>query len=98
MKILVTGSNGMTGQKIVYALRGRKDVECIATSKGPNRTAAKDGYIYEPLDITVDAEVQAVVSKYKPDAIINTAAFNNVDGCESKTEECRNLNVVAVQF
>src|SRR4051812_452904 len=98
MKILVTGSNGMTGQKIIYLCHGRKDIQLIATSKGPNRTRLQDGYIYEPLDITNEAEVEAVFQKHKPDAVINTAASTNVDACEVKREECKKLNVDAVEY
>ena len=41
LKILVTGSNGLLGQKIVYQLIQRKDIELIASSKGPNRLKKK---------------------------------------------------------
>ncbi len=51
-KILVTGSNGLLGQKLVYALLKDKNVQLIATSKGDNRLLNKSGYIYESLDIT----------------------------------------------
>lgn len=96
-KILVTGSNGLLGQKLVYALKVRKDVQLIATSTGANRIVDTKGYIYETLDITNKSEVNAIVKKYSPDVIINTAAMTNVDACESKREECWALNVTAVQ-
>lgn len=95
--ILITGSNGLLGQKLVYALIGRKDVRVIATSVGNNRLIEKNGYTYEPLDITKKEEVSTVFKKYNPDVIINTAAMTNVDACESKREECWALNVTAVQ-
>src|SRR5262245_26470834 len=94
--ILVTGSNGMTGQKIIYKLREMKEVKCISTSIGANRMNAKDGYIYEPLDITIREEVEKIFEKYMPDAVINTAAMTNVDACEVKKEEAIKLNVDAV--
>lgn len=96
--ILVTGSNGLTGQKIVYGLLHRDDVRLIATSIGPNRTREKSGYVYEPLDITHPREVAALFEKYRPDVVINTAAMTNVDACEIKKEECRKLNVDAVGY
>lgn len=95
--ILVTGSNGLLGQKLVYALIDRNDVRLIATSVGENRIIEKKGYVYETLDITRKADVDAVFKKYNPDVIINTAAMTNVDACESKKEECWALNVTAVQ-
>lgn len=96
-KIVVTGSNGLLGQKLVYALKERRDVQLIATSTGANRIVDTKGYIYETLDITNKSEVNAIVKKYSPDVIINTAAMTNVDTCESKREECWALNVTAVQ-
>jgi dTDP-4-dehydrorhamnose reductase len=96
-KFLITGSNGLLGQKLVYALLKRNDVQLIATSIGENRLIKKDGYIYESIDITNKAEVENVINKYKPDVIINTAAMTNVDACESKRDECWALNITAVQ-
>lgn len=96
-KILITGSNGLLGQKLVYLLRQRDDVSLIATSKGENRLHEKSGYVYEPLDITDQSAVEKIISDYFPDCIINTAAMTNVDACETKKEECRQLNVDAVQ-
>ena len=96
--ILITGSNGMTGQKLIYELLKHKDIRIIATSIGSNRTREKNGYIYEPLDITNQEEVISIFTKYKPDAVINTAAFTNVDGCEKDHESCDKLNVFAVDY
>ncbi|MDF2435636.1 MAG: dTDP-4-dehydrorhamnose reductase [Bacteroidota bacterium] len=96
-KILITGSNGLLGQKIVYALLKRKDVEIIATSSGENRLMEKSGYKYESLDISKKEEVEAVLKKHKPDVVINTAAMTNVDACESRKEECFAINVKGVQ-
>lgn len=96
-KFLITGSNGLLGQKLVHALLKRKDVQVIATSYGPNRLLKTDGYIYESLDITQKSEVETVFKKFLPDVVINTAAMTNVDACELKREECWQLNVTAVQ-
>src|SRR5664279_2267371 len=98
MKLLITGSNGMTGMKIIYACQQKPDIHLIAASLGPNLCRLTDGYIYEPIDITIEAEVDAIFDKYKPDVVINTAAFTNVDGCESNKTECRKLNVDAVAY
>jgi dTDP-4-dehydrorhamnose reductase len=96
-KILITGSNGLLGQKIIKALLKKDNVEIIATSLGANRMVDQAGYLYEALDITNKNEVQKIFSKYHPDVIINTAAMTNVDACETKKEECWKLNVTAVQ-
>ena len=51
MIAVVTGSNGLLGQKIVQQLNN-KGYEIIATSKGPNRNSNNNFFIYEDLDIT----------------------------------------------
>lgn len=96
-KILVTGSNGLLGQKLVYLLRQRNDISLVATSKGENRLHEKSGYRYEPLDIVDANATEEIISKYSPDCIINTAAMTNVDACETRREECKSINVDAVQ-
>jgi dTDP-4-dehydrorhamnose reductase len=97
-KILITGSNGLLGQKLVYALLKRNDTGLIATSKGDNRLNLKEGYIYESMDITSKEEVENVFRKYLPDTVINTAAMTNVDACENDKQNCRSMNVDAVQI
>ncbi|HNP98462.1 MAG TPA: SDR family oxidoreductase, partial [Bacteroidia bacterium] len=96
--ILVTGSNGLLGQKIIYALIQRGDVRCISTSKGANRMKVQTGYIYESLDISDRNQVSEIFEKYKPDAVINTAALTNVDACEERKDEAITLNVKAVEY
>ncbi len=96
-KILITGSNGLLGQKLVYALIKRKDVQVIATALGPNRLLKQEGYTYESLDITQKEQVNSIVAKFQPHVIINTAAMTNVDACETKKEEAWLLNVTAVE-
>jgi dTDP-4-dehydrorhamnose reductase len=97
-KILITGSNGLLGQKLVYRLLNEPGVEVIATSKGANRLIKQDGYAYQSMDITNAQEVDAVINKFKPDVVINTAAMTNVDACETAIDECRKMNVDAVQY
>lgn len=98
MKILITGSNGLLGQKLVYKLRGQNNITCIATARGENRLVKKDGYTYEPMDITSEGNVKTVFSKYLPDVVINTAAMTNVDACETERHACWELNVDAVDY
>lgn len=96
-KILVTGSNGLLGQKLTDLCLHDPDVELIASSKGSNRHPVKTGYIYEDMDILDPLQIQRVVEKYHPDTIINTAAMTNVDACESDKENCYALNVGSVK-
>lgn len=97
-KVLVTGSNGLLGQKLTERILLKKDFELIATSKGKNRYPAGKGYIYVEMDILDEASVNHVIAKYTPDVVINTAAMTNVDTCEIEKDLCWKLNVSAVEF
>jgi dTDP-4-dehydrorhamnose reductase len=95
MKILITGSNGLLGQKLVYLLKEKTNITCIATARGENRIKNKDGYIFETLDLTNEKDVYQVINKHKPDCIIHTAAMTNVDECELKPDDCKLNNITA---
>ncbi len=97
MRILITGSNGLLGQKLVSALRHDPEVELIATSRGADRTPQPLGGQYRPLDITAAAEVDAVFDAVRPAVVIHTAAMTNVDACEQDPEACRLQNVTATE-
>lgn len=98
MKLLITGSNGLLGQKLVQLLKDNKAVELIATAVGANRLPDKNGYIYESMDITNPSDINKVFEKYQPTHIIHTAAMTNVDQCEEDPAGCKLLNVTAVQY
>ncbi len=98
MKILITGSNGLLGQKLVPLLVQQVDIQLIATSRGTNRMDFTDGYEYQSLDITDAQQVAEVIEKIRPDAIIHTAAMTNVDQCESEKDLCWAMNVKAVEY
>ena len=98
MKILITGSNGLLGQKLVYLLKTKSNIECIATARGVNRVNDKDGYIFETLDLTNLENVISIISKHRPDCIIHTAAMTNVDECELNPEQCHLNNIKATSY
>jgi dTDP-4-dehydrorhamnose reductase len=97
IKILVTGSNGLLGQKLSDLIIANPAYELIASSKGKNRYPQTEGYVYEELDITNYNDLERLIQKHRPDAVIHTAAMTNVDQCESEMEACRKLNVEAVE-
>lgn len=96
MKVLITGSNGLLGQKIVRQLIKNK-VQFLATSRGENRNPNCPDTNYHPMDITDPADIQKVFEIFNPDSVINTAAMTNVDACEVDEENCRKINVNAVE-
>ena len=98
MKILITGSNGLLGQKLVYKLRNQTAVSLVATARGENRLLQKEGYVYDEMDITNEKQVHEVLTKHKPDAVIHTAAMTNVDACETDKEGAVAMNTSAVKY
>lgn len=95
MKILVTGSNGLLGQKLIAALRHDPTVELIATSRGSDRSPDPLGLQYRAMDITVDTDVDTVFDAVEPQVVIHTAAMTNVDACELDPAACQLQNVTA---
>jgi dTDP-4-dehydrorhamnose reductase len=98
MKILITGSNGLLGQKLLHKLRVDNSVDLIATSRGENRVSEQSNYKYIDLDITDENAVLKIILEQKPDVVINTAAMTNVDLCEDEKQVCDALNVEAVRY
>jgi len=98
MKILITGSNGLLGQKLLHKLRKDSSVQLIATSKGENRVSEQNGYTYSELDITDQKQLAKLIESEKPQVVINTAAMTNVDLCEDEKKACDTLNVDAVKY
>ena len=98
MRILLTGSNGLLGQKLVQLLSNDVDIELIATSRGLNRLSNTTNYIYQSMDITDKADVKNVFETHKPQVVIHTAAMTNVDQCETEKENCWQQNVNALEY
>jgi dTDP-4-dehydrorhamnose reductase len=96
--ILITGANGLLGQKLVELLVQESTVDLIATAKGENRLPNSAGYRYVSLDITNSGEVNTVFDTYQPHVVIHTAAMTNVDTCETDQTGCELLNVTAVAY
>ncbi|MCP9764754.1 SDR family oxidoreductase [Lacihabitans soyangensis] len=97
-KILVTGSNGLLGQKLIEKLSKAENVEVVATARGENRLPFAENYKFVSLDITKKEEVETVFEVEKPDVVIHTAAMTNVDQCETEKVACWDLNVKAVEY
>lgn len=97
MKILITGANGLLGQKLAALLDQDPAVELIATARGPFRGTLKNG-TFRLLDITIQEDVDSVISEAKPEVVINTAAMTQVDQCETDREACWQANVSAIEY
>jgi dTDP-4-dehydrorhamnose reductase len=82
MRIAVVGAAGQLGAAVVHELAPRHEVV-------PLTRAA--------LDITDPAAATAVMARIAPEAIINCAAYNNVDGAEDHPVEALEVNALAVR-
>jgi dTDP-4-dehydrorhamnose reductase len=97
MKILITGSNGLLGQKLVKQCL-KNGYDFLATSKGENRFSTCPVERYQSLDITSLIDIEKVFQAYVPTHVIHTAAITNVDYCEDHVEECNEVNVKATKL
>lgn len=82
--ILVTGGDGQLGQSI----------QAVEKQHG-----ADNNFIYltsVDFDITNSVQMEEVVKKYKPDYIINCAAYTAVDKAESEKEKAFAVNAIGV--
>ena len=78
MRVLVTGAAGQLGFDVTECLR-RRGSECFGTGSAE-------------LDITDGETVRRIVADYRPDVVINCAAYTNVDGAEKDEPRCRAVN------
>lgn len=89
MNILVTGANGQLGNEMrIVACNSEHNY--IFTD-----VCEAAGVQTLMLDITDLAAVKAMVAEYDVQAIVNCAAYTNVDGAESAQEVAELLNAVA---
>jgi dTDP-4-dehydrorhamnose reductase len=78
MRLLVTGAGGMLGQDVVHAARAANH-DPVAMSRAQ-------------LDVTDPDSVAAAVARSRPDAIVNCAAWTDVDGAESQRAAAAAVN------
>ena len=97
MRILVTGSNGLLGQKLTKLLQEDDEVHLIATARGKSAVKIHRGE-YHSLDVSSREDLAEILRLTKPDVIIHTAAMTQVDDCENQREACWKSNVEAVEY
>ncbi len=81
MRILITGGNGQLAYDLQRVL-AEDDVRALSRQE---------------LDICNYAQATAVVRSFRPDVLINTAAFHRVDDCETQQEPAFATNAFAVR-
>lgn len=97
MRVLVTGANGLLGQKLCELLDAEPGVELSATSRGASRLSLRRG-TFHSLDVTRQTEVDQVLDLVRPEVVIHTAAMTQVDQCETDRDACWLNNVTAVKW
>lgn len=85
MKILVTGSGGQLARELWDQSANHKEWEFIFLSR-------------EQIDITDESQVEQCIATYRPDYVINTAAYTQVEQAETDRDQCFLVNTRAVSF
>lgn len=75
--ILVTGSSGQLGSELIRVLSREYRITPASSTD---------------VDITDFESTRQFVQKYRPDTIIHTAAFTDVDGCEDQPDKAFRVN------
>ncbi len=92
MKILVTGAKGQLGREICECFeRGYTELGCPEILKKKNEIYPVD---IDTLDISELSDVIALFEYEKFDAVINCAAFTNVNLCETERELAFKANAI----
>jgi dTDP-4-dehydrorhamnose reductase len=79
MKVLITGKNGQVGNCLVEQLSQLPNVLFLALDR-------------VELDITNEGHVNQIVTEFKPDVIINAAAYTAVDKAEVDADSAFSIN------
>ncbi|NHZ86450.1 MAG: dTDP-4-dehydrorhamnose reductase, partial [Planctomycetia bacterium] len=94
-RILITGASGQLGNSVLNQLNGK--FELLATDINSKiLDTFKVPFIV--LDISDYKKVKSTLSKFKPDVLINLAAFTDVDGCELNPDRAYLLNTRSVEM
>ena len=94
MKILILGTNGFTGRRILQRLVTHHSV--MACSLHPD-ILSEEGYEFQTLNILNFDATDALLNAFQPNVIINASALSVVDYCEQHPEEAYAMNVSAVK-
>ncbi|MFH1862817.1 MAG: dTDP-4-dehydrorhamnose reductase, partial [bacterium] len=94
-RIVITGCQGLLGQKLCQLLCPENEVIGLDVSPHTHLRAATFTYI--PQDITKRDELLKTIAAVKPGFIVNTAALTDVDRCEEDKDLCWRVNVLGVE-
>lgn len=95
-RILITGSNGMLGQRLVEYFSKLNTIQILSTSV--EEKSVFDNIDYIQCDISNRNDIKKIIYDFCPDFIVNTAAYTNVDKSELERESAWKINVKAVEY
>jgi len=96
--VIITGANGLVGQKLVEQGAKKDQLRIIATGRGKSRLHESEcEFTYESIDVTQTDELAELFATYSPDYIIHSASMTDVDRCEINRELCYEQNVKATE-
>ncbi|MSQ10440.1 MAG: dTDP-4-dehydrorhamnose reductase [Dehalococcoidia bacterium] len=90
--VLITGSNGLLGDKVLARAVGRYRVTGI--SAAPCVNPEHGDFTFRQVDIRDRDAVMRVMHETRPDVVLHTAAMTNVDGCERDPETAWAVNAM----
>ncbi|MDY7076361.1 MAG: dTDP-4-dehydrorhamnose reductase [Chloroflexota bacterium] len=82
MKVVLIGANGQLGSDLVRTLQPVHNLTPLT---------------HADIEVTNSESVEAVMRKYKPDIVLNMAAFHKVDMCEDQVEQTFAVNAYGVR-
>jgi len=92
LKLLITGASGLLGHKVAQ-LALEKGYEVYSLYKEHPTNFGRP----IKLDLTNQNEISKVIIKLKPEAIIHSAAYTDVDGCETNRDLAWKINAEATK-
>jgi len=95
-RILVTGANGMLGQRTINFYKAIENIQLLGTSVEEKPVFNDVDYI--SCDLSDREQIKKIISDFCPDFIVNAAAFTNVDLSENEKELAWKINVKGVEY
>jgi len=96
MNVLLTGANGLLGQKLIQLFLQKNTHQLLTTSSSSVKKFDFD-VEYIQMDICDVNKTTQIFNDFNPDVVIHTAAVTNVDECQLNQKKCRLINVNAVK-
>ena len=94
MRILVTGSNGLLGTKLLERLLTDREYQPLGADHSDRSNVYVGAAPFWRLDVADQANVEQVITDARPDAVIHAAAFTNVDACERDRDLAQAINTM----